>query len=107
MRRGEFSPEGGYKTLKRPPHLGAKLYRDLDHPEQWIAWSPKLGWVRFPAQPNGWAERQPVDELKTLNLHEVPLAQAFDTSLLEAFRASFPSSRPGTEAASDIDAPQS
>jgi len=66
--------------------LEAKLYRDIDHQDRWIAWSKKIGWVGFHARPNGWAEREPVVELDSMRLREVPLAEALDTSLLEAFR---------------------
>ena len=66
--------------------LEAKLYRDLDRQDRWIAWSAKIGWVGFAARPNGWAEREPVARLDALHLCEVPLAQAFNTSLLDAFR---------------------
>jgi hypothetical protein len=71
----------------RRVQLKAKLYRDLDHHDYWIAWSRNIGWVRFPARPNGWAERKPVVELDALHLREVSLAQAFDTDLIEAFRS--------------------
>jgi hypothetical protein len=82
----------------------AKLYRDLDHHDYWIAWSANVGWVRFPARPNGWADRKPVVELDTLHLCEVSLAQAFNTDLIEAFRTTFFPLRPTTPAAPGIDA---
>jgi hypothetical protein len=66
--------------------LDAKLYRDMDHDGHWVAWSANLGWVRFRACPNGWAERQPVAELDALRLRAVSLARAFDTAMIEAFR---------------------
>ena len=66
--------------------LHAKLYRDIDHDDQWIAWSANIGWVRFRARPNGWAERVPIVELDALHLRAVSLAQAFNTRLIEAFR---------------------
>jgi len=66
--------------------LAVKLYRDIDHDDQWVAWSHNIGWVRFRARPNGWAERKPVVELDALHLREVPLAQAFNTALIEAFQ---------------------
>ena len=94
-------PTGGRSN----PRLGAKLYRDPDHDGQWIAWSRNIGWVRFPACPNGWTERKPAGELDTSHLREVSLAQALDTALIEAFRATLLPQRPGTKAASDIDAP--
>ena len=66
--------------------LAAKLYRDIDHDDEWIAWSANIGWVRFRARPNGWAERVPIVELDALHLRAVSLAQAFNTRLIEAFR---------------------
>jgi hypothetical protein len=70
----------------RRNRLEAKLYRDTDHDDQWIAWSANIGWVRFRARPNGWAERKPVVGLDALHLREVSLAQAFDTGLIQAFQ---------------------
>jgi hypothetical protein len=70
----------------RTGRLEARLYRDTGHEGHWIAWSAKIGWMGFPARPNGWAEREPVAELDATRLREVPLAQAFNTSLLDAFR---------------------
>jgi len=61
---------------RREGRLEAKLYRDIDHQDRWIAWSAKIGWVGFHARPNGWAEREPVVELDALRLREVPLAEA-------------------------------
>jgi hypothetical protein len=69
----------------RKDQLAARLYRDIDCGEQWIAWSAKIGWVRFWARPNGWAERMPVVGLDGLHVREVSLAQAFNTGLIEAF----------------------
>jgi hypothetical protein len=66
--------------------LEAKLYQDIDRLDYWIAWSAKIGWVRFQSRPNGWAEREPVVELASMHLREVPLAEALNTDLLEAFR---------------------
>jgi hypothetical protein len=76
--------------------LEARLYRDIDHQDRWIAWSAKIGWVGSHARPNGWAEREPVVELEALRLREVPLARAFNTSLLEAFQSAV---RPAAHAA--------
>jgi hypothetical protein len=78
----------------RKVQLEARLYRDIDHQDRWIAWSAKIGWVGFHARPNGWAEREPVVELAALRLREVPLVQAFNTSLLEAFK---PAVRPAPQ----------
>jgi hypothetical protein len=66
--------------------LDAKLFRDIDHANRWIAWSVNTGWATFWARPNGWAEREPIVELSAMRLCEVPLAEAFDTDLLAAFQ---------------------
>jgi hypothetical protein len=104
-RGGKSGHHGSFKFLirsmvmrrLREVRLEAKLYRDIDHQDRWIAWSAKIGWVGFHARPNGWAEREPVVELEALRLREVPLAQAFNTSLLEAFQ---PAVRPAARALS-------
>jgi hypothetical protein len=70
----------------RKAQLEAKLYRDIDHDDHWIAWSANIGWVRFLARPNGWAERKPVLEVDGLRLREVSLARAFNTGLIRAFQ---------------------
>jgi len=70
----------------REGRLEARVYRDIEQQDRWIAWSAKIGWMGFPARPNGWAEREPVVELDAVRLREVPLARALNTSLLEAFR---------------------
>jgi hypothetical protein len=69
----------------RKDRIEAKLFQDIDHLDHWIAWSAKVGWVGFQACPNGWAEREPVVELDWMRLREVPLAEALNTDLLEAF----------------------
>jgi hypothetical protein len=85
MERARPSSRGASRPQMRMDQLEAKLYRDIDHDDQWIAWSRNIGWVRFRARPNGWAERKPVVELDALHLREVSLAQAFNTGLIEAF----------------------
>ena len=71
---------------RRKVRLEAKLYRDIDHADRWIAWSANIGWATFLARPNGWAERKPIGELDAIRLCEVPLAEAFNTDLLAAFQ---------------------
>ena len=63
-----------------------RVYRDIDHDGHWVAWSANVGWVRFWARPNGWAERLPIADLGDFHLCEVPLAQAFRTHFIEAFQ---------------------
>ena len=66
--------------------LEAKLYRDVDQADHWVAWSANIGWQVFWARPNGWAEREPLAELGAIRLCEVPLAEAFNSDVLAAFR---------------------
>jgi hypothetical protein len=66
--------------------LQAKLYRDVDHADHWVAWSANHGWATFWARPNGWAEREPLVEPRAMRMCEVPLAEAFNTDLLAAFQ---------------------
>jgi hypothetical protein len=70
--------------------LQAKLYRDLEHADHWIAWSANIGWTSFWARPNGWAERETPVELGAMRLREVPLPDAFNTDLLAAFQRAAP-----------------
>jgi len=35
------------------------LYRASNLQSYWIAHSDRLGWVMFPARPNGWSDRKP------------------------------------------------
>ena len=60
-----------------------KLYRTARHTDYWVAYAPALGWVHFPAKPNGWEERQACRGLDPLDLREVPIRQAFNTGFLE------------------------
>lgn len=64
----------------------SKLYRsnwDLQH---WFVRIPGIGWARFPAKINGWAEHRlitiPIDQ----RFDRVPLWMAFNTGLLEALK---------------------
>ena len=49
-----------------------KLYRSAQHPGQWVAYGPGLGWVVFPARERGWDERRPARGLDPVHLREVP-----------------------------------
>ena len=60
------------------------LYRSPAHPEHWIAWSERSGWVVFPAKFGGWHDRQPYFSINHTNLQQVPLWLSFNTGLLEA-----------------------
>jgi hypothetical protein len=50
-----------------------KLYRDAQHPTNWVAYIPNSGWVAFPAAENGWEQRAPARGLDPLFLREIPL----------------------------------
>jgi hypothetical protein len=52
-----------------------KLYRDGQHPRNWVAYIPNVGWVAFPARLHGWDHRTPASGLDPLFLREVPLQQ--------------------------------
>ena len=54
-----------------------KLYRDAQHPNNWVAYVPNSGWVAFPAAEHGWDHRAPARGLDPLFLREVPLQNAF------------------------------
>ena len=58
-----------------------KLYRDAQHPTNWVAYVPKVGWVAFPAIENGWDRRAPARGLDPLFLREVPLEKGFAAGL--------------------------
>jgi hypothetical protein len=61
-----------------------KLYRDAQHPKNWVAYVPQVGWVAFPAAENGWEHRAPARGLDPLFLREVPLQQGFAAGLPQA-----------------------
>ena len=48
-----------------------KLYRSAQHPGQWVAYGPGLGWVVFPARERDWDERRPARGLDPVHLREV------------------------------------
>jgi hypothetical protein len=49
-----------------------KLYKSACHPRHWIAYAPGSGWLIFPANTNGWEQRQPARGLDPMHLREVP-----------------------------------
>jgi hypothetical protein len=75
---------------RRKAQPQAKLYRDLDRVDRWIAWSANTGWTAFWARPNGWANREPLVGLDAMRLREVTLPEAFNTDLLAAFQRAAP-----------------
>ena len=58
-----------------------KVFRDMEHPQTFVAEIPGTGWLRFPARENGWEQRQPARGLDPLHLREVPLSVAAGTGL--------------------------
>ena len=58
-----------------------KLYTSMDHPKQWIAYTPDAGWLAFPNSENGWEQRKPVHGLDPIHLRQVPLQMASRTGL--------------------------
>jgi hypothetical protein len=58
-----------------------KLYRDAQHPKNWVAYISNVGWVAFPAKENGWEQRTPARGLDPLYLREVPFEQAYPAGL--------------------------
>ena len=62
-----------------------RLYRSPAESLHWFVWAEDLGWLLFPAKPNGWAERSPAKNVSRQRLQEVPLRMAFNTGLIEAF----------------------
>jgi len=50
-----------------------KLYRDMQRPNNWVAYVPNVGWYAFPAVENGWEQRAPARGLDPLFLREVPV----------------------------------
>ena len=62
-----------------------KLYRDAQHPKNWVAYVPEHGWVAFPAKENGWEHRAPARGLDPLYLREVPLDKGFEAGVPKQF----------------------
>jgi hypothetical protein len=54
------------------------LYRSSSLLSHWVAYSNRLGWVVFPARPNGWSERK-IYRGDTARLMPVPARLGFNT----------------------------
>ena len=54
------------------------LYRSPQLSAHWVAYSDRLGWVMFPAKPNGWQERKPYRG-ETARLMRLPPRLGFNT----------------------------
>ncbi len=61
-----------------------KLYKSTTHLQHWIAYVPGMGWMKFPAEENGWEKRKPANGLDPMHLREVPLGLASNTGLIAA-----------------------
>jgi hypothetical protein len=58
-----------------------RLYRSSRDLQYWFVFDDSMGWVRFPARIDGWADRRPVPTVYGLDLREVPLWLSFNTGL--------------------------
>ena len=54
------------------------LFRASNLLSYWVAHSERLGWVTFPARPNGWMERKPYQG-DTTKLMRLPPRLGFNT----------------------------
>jgi hypothetical protein len=68
------------QRVKGAPSM-IKLYKSSCHPRHWIAYAPGTGWLIFPAQSNGWEQRQPARGLDPMHLREVPVPLASASGL--------------------------
>jgi hypothetical protein len=64
------NPQHGRKIseTKKEGNQMMKLYRDAQHPKNWVAYVPTVGWLAFPAIENGWEHRSPARGLDPLFL---------------------------------------
>ena len=58
-----------------------RLYRNNRYPQRWYAHSNAMGWVMFPAEPNGWEKREPARGVDPLYTREMPLKLAAGTGI--------------------------
>jgi len=55
------------------------FWRNNDN--RWFAYHPKMGWMTFPAEIDGWRRRAPVIGVEPSDLRRVPLRLGFNTGL--------------------------
>jgi hypothetical protein len=67
-----------WKMPIQEPVGSAKLYWSRDYYRHWVAFTPKHGFVVFPAEQNGWSKRRPVAH-DPAKLQEIPADRAFNT----------------------------
>jgi hypothetical protein len=53
-----------------------KLYRSRNYPTWWFAYSRTSGWVKFPAEAEGWQKREPARGIDPIDIREVPVELA-------------------------------
>ena len=53
-----------------------KLYRSRQNPNRWFAYTPATGWVKFPAEADGWQRREPARGIDPIDIREVPIELA-------------------------------
>jgi hypothetical protein len=54
------------------------LYRAANLLSEWVAYSERVGWVMFPARPNGWSEKK-VYHGDITKLMRIPARLGFNT----------------------------
>ena len=58
-----------------------KLYRSRKYPNLWFAYSPETGWVRFPAEADGWSRRERARGIDPIDIREVPVDLGADAGV--------------------------
>lgn len=58
-----------------------RLFRSGKHDSRWFAFSPRIGWVMFPAEVGGWQNRKRARGIDPLDMREVPLRLGFNTGI--------------------------
>jgi hypothetical protein len=66
---------------ENPRGFRVKLYRSMKDSARWFAFGPKIGWVMFPAEVDGWQKRQRARGMAPIDLHEVPIRMGFNTGI--------------------------
>ena len=66
---------------ENPRGFRVKLYRSAKDSGRWFAFGPKIGWVMFPAEVDGWQKRQRARGMAPIDLHEVPIRMGFNTGI--------------------------
>ena len=60
-----------------------KLFRNSEYPNRWYAYSESIGWVMFPAEPDGWSKREPARGIDPVRVRQVALALGSGTGIPE------------------------